>query len=59
MIRFRGRLIRKRLTKRQVRSMRMRDPRFRQYLSLALEGNKEAIADLFREYSFKFGEEEP
>lgn len=59
MIRFRGRLIRKRLTKRQVRSMRMRDPRFRQYLNLALEGNEEAIADLFREYSFKFGEEEP
>jgi hypothetical protein len=37
----------------------MRDPRFRQYLSLALEGNEEAIADLFREYGFKFGEEEP
>jgi len=35
------------------------DPRFRQLLSLAREGNAEAVADLFRDFGFKDGEGRP
>jgi hypothetical protein len=38
---------------------RAADPRFRQLCALASEGNAEAVADLWREYGFRFGEDEP
>lgn len=35
------------------------DARFQQLCALADEGNAEAVADLFREFNFRFGEDEP
>jgi hypothetical protein len=41
-------------------AIRMRgDGRFRQLHTLAGEGNPEAAADLWREYGFLFGEDQP
>lgn len=35
-----------------------RGARFEQLLALARTGDQEAVADLFREFGFRFGEEE-
>jgi len=36
-----------------------RTPRFHQLLALANEGSTAAVADLFHEFEFRFGEDEP
>lgn len=36
-----------------------RDRRFRQLLDMARGGDAEAVADLWREYGFRFGEDQP
>lgn len=35
------------------------DPRFQQLLAAASEGDENAIADLWREFGFRFGEDQP
>jgi len=41
----------------RAHSQHLKDPRFLQLLQAANEGDENAIADLFREFNFKFGEE--
>ncbi len=36
-----------------------RDKRFNQLLDMASGGDAEAVTDLWREYGFRFGEEQP
>ena len=36
-----------------------KSPRFRQLLDLARAGDEVAVADLYREFGFRFGQEEP
>ncbi|HNU50182.1 MAG TPA: hypothetical protein PKJ98_04605 [Verrucomicrobiota bacterium] len=36
-----------------------RGPRFCQLFALALEENTEAVADLWREFGFRYGEDQP
>lgn len=35
------------------------DPRFQQLLAAAREGDENAIADIWREFGFRFGEDQP
>ena len=46
-----------RKTQRSRKELHVRNPRFRQLLALAQEGDQDAIGDLFREFNFDFEKE--